>query len=48
MPEGGLLDVIRVVSEGLPEPIILYLDAYHAGPLMIPVGFTGVPVEEDQ
>ena len=43
MPEGGLLDAIRVHYRGLDEPIVLYLDAYHEGPLRIPVGFTGAP-----
>lgn len=43
MPEGGLLDALLVHYEGLGDPVVLFLDAYHPGPLYVPVGFTGAP-----
>jgi hypothetical protein len=44
--EDGLLDAIRVTYEGAPRPIVLYLDIYHEGPIMVPVGLTGAPLRE--
>ncbi len=37
----GLLDVYKVTYEGLAEPVVLYLDMYDPGEVLVPVGFTG-------
>lgn len=37
---GGLLDVYEITFEGLGEPILLYIDMYDPGELLIPQGFT--------
>jgi hypothetical protein len=34
------LDVYEVIYEGLAEPIVLYLDVFHAEPVLAPRGFT--------
>jgi len=36
---GGLLDVYAVTYEGISKPVLLYLNMYESGPLMVPVGF---------
>ncbi|MEC7523062.1 MAG: hypothetical protein VYE22_24505 [Myxococcota bacterium] len=48
MPEGGLLDALVVHYEGLGDPVVLFLDAYHTGPLYVPVGFTGAPARGER
>jgi hypothetical protein len=37
----GVLDAFEVKHSGLREPVVLYLDIYDEGPLMVPVGFVG-------
>lgn len=39
----GLLDVFAVTWQGLEEPVMLYLNMYDAGELMVPQGFTPRP-----
>ena len=34
------LDVYEVIYEGLAQPVILYLDVFHAEPVFAPRGFT--------
>lgn len=37
---GGLLDLYLLRIDGQPEPLVIYIDAYHRGPPAIPVGLT--------
>jgi hypothetical protein len=37
---GGLLDVYDLKIEGSDKPVTLFVDMYHRGPPMLPVGFT--------
>jgi hypothetical protein len=36
----GLIDKYEIVWDGIKKPIILYLNKYERGELLIPVGFT--------
>lgn len=35
----GFLDVYQITWEGLKKPIVLYINIYEKGALMVPVGF---------
>jgi hypothetical protein len=37
--EDSMLDIYQVTYEGASQPVELYVDEYHAGQLMLPVGF---------
>ena len=38
--ENSVLDVYRVTYDGAAQPVELYVDEYHAGQLMVPLGFS--------
>lgn len=37
---GGLLNQYEITWKGLEKPVILYLNMYEKGEIMVPVGFT--------